>query len=77
MIHLVFTSVNKSVPEDWVKVRFTKGPSIVQSTLTLPSPGVVLNTNRDSVSPVIYTKQLSFFWNINHVYVMLTCRTVG
>lgn len=44
-----------------MKVRLTKGPSIVQSTLTLPSPGAVLNTNKDSVSPVIYTKQLFFF----------------
>lgn len=49
----IFTLAKKSVPEDLLKVRGTKGPSRVQSTVTLPSAGVVLSTNKDSLSPVV------------------------
>lgn len=52
-MQLVFTSVKTSVPEVWVKVRCTRGPCIVQSTVTLPRPGAVLNTNKESLSPII------------------------
>lgn len=48
----LFTLVKNRVPEVWVKVRCTSGPCIVQSTVTLPRPGAVLNTKRDSFSPV-------------------------
>lgn len=48
----IFTLVKKSVPEVLLKVRCTNGPSRVQSTVTLPSPGVVLITSKDSCSPV-------------------------
>lgn len=52
-IYNIFTSVKKSVPEIWLKVRCTRGPCTVQSTVTLPRPGAVLNTDNDSLSPVI------------------------
>lgn len=46
------TSVKKSVPEVWVKVRCTRGPRTVQLTDTLPRAGAVRSTNKDSFSPV-------------------------
>lgn len=47
-----FTLVKNRVPELLLKVLATNGPSRVQSTVTLPSPGAVLSTSNDSVSPV-------------------------
>lgn len=59
-----FTLVKNRVPELLLKVLGTNGPSRVQSTVTLPSPGAVLSTSNDSVSPVGGSETFSylFFW---------------